>query len=326
MHLSRMIFAVAIGFSALSFSSSTAQADIRQGVSSSDVALMLGELQQANAELRAQVTGLESQNAMLNGKVETLQFLLTQSREQINDMQVDDAEIDRLIGQLQANLTLQTSKVADLERVVASVTLRLDEMNALETGPAFGVDALGSADRQAEVLVGASEPKSGSDGLAAVGASSAYTPGPEGQSSQPGLLGTLPASALPGEAGPLFAEAKSRLLQFDYAGAELRFRAFLEAFGEDAQAGEAQYWLGEALYQQKAYAESGQAFTRMIRDYPDDPRAPEALVKLARSMRLVGDTQRACSALDVLPQRYPGASGVTRIIAAGEREQSACDS
>lgn len=77
MHLSRMIFAVAIGFSALSFSSSTAQADIRQGVSSSDVALMLGELQQANAELRAQVTGLESQNAMLNGKVETLQFLLT---------------------------------------------------------------------------------------------------------------------------------------------------------------------------------------------------------------------------------------------------------
>ena len=49
----------------------------------------------------------------------------------------------------------------------------------------------------------------------------------------------------------------------------------------------------------------------MIRSYPDDPRAPDALVKLARSMRLIGDKQKACVALDTLPKRYPNASGVT---------------
>ena len=124
----------------------------------------------------------------------------------------------------------------------------------------------------------------------------------------------------------MFAEAKARLLQFDYAGAETAFRSFLTSFGDDAQAGEAQYWLGEALYQQQAYSEAGQAYTTMIREYPDDARAPEALAKLARSMRLVGDTERACRMLDLLPTRYPEASGVTRNLANGERVRSGCDS
>ena len=149
--------------------------------------------------------------------------------------------------------------------------------------------------------------------------------GPGGQALPQGSLGTLSASALPGEAAPLFGEAKSRLLQFDYAGAEEAFRAFLARFGDDPQAGEAQYWLAEVLYQQEAYAESGAAYTDMIRSYPDDPRAPEALAKLARSMRLVGDTEQACNALNLLPQRYPNASGVTRNLAAGERVRSGCE-
>lgn len=139
-----------------------------------------------------------------------------------------------------------------------------------------------------------------------------------------GTLGTIPASALPGQAGSLFAEAKSRYVRFDYAGAEEAFRKFIEAFGNDPQAGEAHYWLGEALYNQKAYAESGSAYTTMIRSYPDDPRAPDALVKLARTMRILGEDQRACLALDTFPKRYPNASGVARDLAAVERTKAGC--
>ena len=104
------------------------------------------------------------------------------------------------------------------------------------------------------------------------------------------------------------------------------FEPFSGGFGDDPQAGEAQYWLAEVLYQQEAYAESGAAYTDMIRTYPDDPRAPEALAKLARSMRLVGDTDQACQCPSIwLPQRYPNASGVTRNLAAGERVRSGCE-
>ncbi len=327
MRMTRVWIAAAFGLCLSSVASALAQADIRQGVSSGDVVLLLRDLQQANAELRAQITGLESQNATLNGKVETLQFLLTQSRDQINDMQVDDAEIDRLMSDLRASQATQLEQMADLNRRLSAVSLRVDEMNALETGPAFGegLDLQRLVPAEAVVEAGAAGPQPAESPDAGVPAAD---PEPLAQMDAPmtGGLGTLPASDLPGEAGPLFAEAKSRLLQFDYAGAEGAFRQFLDLFGDDPQAGEAQYWLGEALYQQEAYAASGQAYTRMIREYPDDPRAPEALAKLARSMRLVGDTERACSALDVLPQRYPEASGVTRNLAAGERARSGCES
>lgn len=139
-----------------------------------------------------------------------------------------------------------------------------------------------------------------------------------------GSLGSLPASQLPGEAGPLFSEAKSRLIRLDYAGAEDAFRSFIDQFGKDAQAGEAHFWLGEALHQQQAYAESGAAYTTMIRSYPDDMRAPDALVRLARAMRFLNETDKACTALDTLPKRYPNASKVVRDLAAVERTRSGC--
>ena len=139
-----------------------------------------------------------------------------------------------------------------------------------------------------------------------------------------GLSARFQPAACPGAAGPLFAEAKLRLTQFDHAGAEQAFRSFLDQFADDPQAGEAQYWLGETLYQQGAYAEAGAAYTSMIQNYPDDMRAPDALVKLARAMRLVGESERACTALAALPQRYPNASAVTKNLAAVESTRASC--
>lgn len=62
----------------------------------------------------------------------------------------------------------------------------------------------------------------------------------------------------------------------------------------------------------------------MIRSYPDDVRAPDAFVRLARSMRLLGEPAKACQALDTLPSRYPNATKVVRDLAAVERTRSGC--
>ena len=318
------------------------RADIVQGVTSGELAATMDELRASNAELRARMTGIESDKARLNGKLETLEFLLSESRDEINRMQSDDAELERLITRLE-------SRISDQEKTIADLNERL---TALQPEPAFlsagsgdsfadpvSEGATVSTDSVAQQLDAAVEagvevtstgptrivrrvetPSAGTLGDAPTQL------GPNGEPLPQGSLGTLPASSLPGEAGPLFAEAKSRLLQFDYPGAELAFRSFLSQFSDDPQAGEAQYWLAEVLYQQEAYPESGAAYTDMIRSYQDDPRAPEALAKLARSMRLVGDTEQACNALNLLPQRYPNASGVTRNLAAGERVRAGGDS
>ena len=79
-------------------------AEIVQGLSSSQLTSTVEELRVSNAELRARMTGLESDRAQLTGKVETLEFLLGQSRDEINRMQTDDAELERLITRLEDNL------------------------------------------------------------------------------------------------------------------------------------------------------------------------------------------------------------------------------
>lgn len=327
------ILAVLAMSSALPADAQRRQADIVQGVTSGELAATVDELRVSNAELRARMTGIESDKARLNGKLETLEFLLSETRDEINRMQSDDAELERLISRLEGRVSEQSDTIADLNQ----------KIQTLQPEPAFlssSRSLSGSSDRE---FAGANDEGSGDEEMVSTASASGPTRivrrtetsgaqtgtitqvGPDGEPLPQGSLGTLSATSLPGDAGPLFAEAKSRLLQFDYAGAENAFRSFLSKFSDDPQAGEAQYWLAEVLYQQEAFAESGAAYTDMIRTYPDDPRAPEALAKLARSMRLVGDTDQACNALDLLPQRYPNASGVTKNLAAGERVRSACD-
>lgn len=281
-------------------------APVSRGVTSADLAERVQRLQVENADLRVSLNDLRAEVATLNGKVETLEFLLGQSRDEINRMQDDDRQIGELLSEAETRFDAMEARIAELEASLAAAAV---------ASPLAGTgEDRAPADEVA--------PPAGPATTATIAQSA--TPSPAGDPPQTGSLGTISAADLPGEAGALFSEAKSRLLQFDYAGAEAAFRAFLDRFGDDPQAGEALYWLGEVLYQQEAYVDSGRAYTEMIQTYPDDPRAPDALVKLARSMRLVGETERACAALDALPQRYPDASSVTRNLAAVERTRSGC--
>ena len=315
-------FLIAAGLSAALGMPALAQAPIRQGVTSQDVAAQTQALQSQNAELRLQIGDMERQIAELTGKIETLEFLLGQTRDEINRMQGDDARIGEVLSQFEQQLTTMNRRLDSMNERVANVGTQSEGLTTGGNGAPRTVTV-----RNADGSV--TQREVGSDDA---GGTNPSPPQPETftetsapQPRQTGSLGTISASDLPGEAGPLFAEAKSRLLQFDYAGAEAAFTDFLARFGDDAQAGEAQYWLAEVLYQQDEYEASGAAYTQMIQAYPDDPRAPDALVKLARAMRLMGETERACNALNALPQRYPNASGVTVNLAAVERTRAGCD-
>lgn len=305
------ILLIAAGLGASLGAPALAQAPIRQGVTSQDIAAQNQALQSQNAELRLRIADQEREIAELTGKVETLEFLLGQTRDEVNRMQGDDARIGQVLSEYEQRITQLTRRLDSMSERVANIGTQSEGMT-------LGNDSSGAAGPESAVpaddTATNSPPRQEN-----------FTESSAPQPPQTGSLGTISATDLPGEAGPLFAEAKSRLLQFDYAGAEAAFTEFLQRFGDDAQAGEAQYWLAEVLYQQDEYEASGAAYTQMIRQYPDDPRAPDALVKLARAMRLLGETERACTALNALPQRYPNASGVTVNLAAVERTRAGCD-
>ncbi|MEM5515845.1 tol-pal system protein YbgF [Henriciella sp. AS95] len=297
-------------------------APIVRGATSGNLADAVQDVRQQNAQLKLSISRLEDRNAQLNGKIETLEFLLSQSRDEMNRMQNDDAQIAEELESLRSANASLNSRLQDLEGdIQAIMSTGLTEEGSEAVVAARSTPPEISDDDRAQV---ASTSSLGSETRRII-TRSTNAGEISGNPGQQGSLGTLMASDLPGEAGPLFATAKSRLLKFQYEEAEQAFRAFLDRFGDDPQAGEAQYWLAETLFQQEAFAESGQAYTQMIRDYPDNARAPDALVKLARSMRLVGDTEKACNALAILPEQYPNASGVTRNLAALESTRSGCD-
>ena len=300
------------------------RAPVTRGVTSTDLAGTVSELRQRNAQMGLDIARLEDEIGSLNGEIETLKFLLSQSRDESARMQEDDKRIGQALSDISSRNDRLERRLAELEEQIGSLSGQVtdDDMTAEAGEPAS------RSSSQATSSNGAQQGQSPQGERRVIRSTSNDAPsanGPAGDPSYQGSLGTLQASNLPGEAGPLFAAAKSRLLKFDYAGAEDAFRAFLDQFSDDPQAGEAQYWLAETLFQQEAYAESGQAYTQMIREHPDDARAPDALVKLARSMRLVGDTEKACNALNILPQQYPNASGVTRNLAALESTRAGCD-
>lgn len=260
------------------------------------------QLQVQNADIALKMRDLEAENSQLNGRIETLQFQLGQSRDEMTRMQADDQRIGKILGEFESLIDALNLQVMDLdarlrqrEQVYRITEAQLEASGLTSDAAGRGETAVITGARLTQTQTGLSE----------------ATP-------------NVQASNLPSEADPLFQDGKTRLLRFDYEGAERSFTAFLERYATNPQAGEAQYWLGEVLYQQKSYAESGTAYSNMIRNYPTDPRAPDALVKLGRSLRLVGDATRACAILATLPTRYPDASPVTRNLADVERARSSC--
>ena len=313
---------------------SFAQAPISQGKTSN-----MTQLQSNTADLRVKVIDLEAENARLYGEIESLQFRLNQSLETIERMQNDDVELANQLKTLNGRLSQLSRRVKALEESPGTTqqTFTQNSESSAGSNPSVrrtvttqsnGPRKITGSNSSTTVTVSdagdVSEPSTDAGQTVTDGQTTTRIVSNSTNPPQTGSLGTLPASNLPGEAGALFFEAKQRLTQFDHPGAEEAFRAFLEQFAEDPQAGEAQYWLGETLYQQGAYAEAGAAYTSMIQNYPDDMRAPDALVKLARAMRLVGESERACAALAALPERYPSASAVTKNLAAVESTRASC--
>lgn len=305
----------ALGLLATPAFAQTRSAPIVKGVTTGDLSQQVDQTRQQTADLMLEINRNAERINQLNGRIETLEYELSRTRDGAQQQMLDNETLAQENAELRQQLQAQARAITALQMVVG---VEATEMLDTGSGPA-AAGPLPSASAQLPVGPAPSAQPGSSGGP------SVLTPARNAQGGLPeGSLGTISASQLPGEAGPLFAVARQRLLALDYAGAQEAFQEFVTKFDSDPQAGEAYFWLGETLHQQNAYAESGQAYTTMIRSFPDDQRAPDALARLARSMRLIGDTEKACQALDTLPKRYPNASKVVRDLAAVERTRSGC--
>jgi len=83
------------------------------------------------------------------------------------------------------------------------------------------------------------------------------------------------------------------------------FREYLKDFPDAEFAGNAQYWIGEALYSQNKYEDAVTEFDKVVTGFPDSPKAPGALLKKAYCLEALGMDSDAKAALDALAKKYP---------------------
>ena len=133
----------------------------------------------------------------------------------------------------------------------------------------------------------------------------------------------MPAAAA-GPARALFDQGYGALNRREYTVAEGYFQQFLDQYPSDPLAGSAQYWLGETAFVSGEYKAAADRFLKTFTNYPSSERAPEALLKLAISLRRLGNNADACATFSELTQRYPKAPPTVLQRADAEKKRANC--
>ncbi|MBM4387193.1 MAG: tol-pal system protein YbgF [Deltaproteobacteria bacterium] len=73
----------------------------------------------------------------------------------------------------------------------------------------------------------------------------------------------------------------------DSRSALVKFRDFLEKNPNHPYSDNARYWIGECYYDMRDYVSAREEFKKVINDYPDGNKVPDAMLKLALSSQML---------------------------------------
>ena len=99
-----------------------------------------------------------------------------------------------------------------------------------------------------------------------------------------------------------------------YDRAVKAFRVFLAKYPDSGLADNAQYWIAEGNYVLRNYKLALEEFTKVV-NAPQNPKAPDALLKIGYVHYELGAYDKARKALTEAQQRYPGTT-VAKLAAA----------
>lgn len=116
--------------------------------------------------------------------------------------------------------------------------------------------------------------------------------------------GSPPAASSP-EAKRLYQAALGDYQRGKFDLAAQGFRTYVDQVPHGDVADTAQYYLGESLYSAKDYRNAIAEFERLVRDYPQSPQVPSALLKTGYAYYEVKDGVQGRRALRTLVEKYP---------------------
>jgi len=146
-------------------------------------------------------------------------------------------------------------------------------------------------------------------------------PVPRAPAASGAQVATLPPSDSPKDNFDL---AYGYIQHKDYALAEDGFRAFLRKFPSDRLAPDAEYWLGDSMFQRQRYRDAAEAFLNVSTKYESTAKGPDALLRLGQSLAALGEKEAACASLGEVLRKYPRAALSVKQGVVREQKRAGC--
>jgi tol-pal system protein YbgF len=290
--------------------------------------------QSSTSEMSVRIDKLEAQIRQMTGTIEELQYRNQQLTEQLRHMQ-DGAQQSSAQPPRPAGAPVVAAAPATVTRPAASASTgrRDDAFDPSQNPTAPGAPRTLGALPAGTAMTPPSQPPDQVVEGPPVAAPGGRVPGePLNLSTMSGNSGSDPRSLPPGGMPPAdgrnpaagetqmatlppsdspkdyYDLAYGYVLRKDYALAEDGFRTFLRKYPSDRMAPEAEYWLGESLFQRQRYRDAAEAFLDVSTKYESTARAPDALLRLGQSLAVLGEKEAACASLAEVLRKYPRAA------------------
>ena len=277
-------------------------AQLAQRLSTLESRMLTGD--PAAERLMQRMDALETSQRTLTGEVETLRF-----------------ERDKLLKQVNAMSAELQSKQALIDRM----QIHLDAVDLVASKP--------------QASVAQSNPYAprtyGQDGGYSTGSVVQSAP-PAPQNYDSGQLSQIPSApvlkeqtigvqtAYQNDVAELGKSGQKKLAEGDFVGAQTAFKQYLEYNPDASDTGEINFWLGESYFVRGGYADAADAYITSMRTDPKGVKAPDAMVRLAATLRELGNKTEACQTLATFPSQFPDASSSTKEKARVEAARTGC--
>lgn len=287
--------------------------------------------QQSAAELLVRIQDLEELIRSLTGRVEGLEFQLTQMQTQLAK-QAEDNEFR--FQQLEGGAGGKPQAAAPTDGATPSDTLpqtpaqETPAVAATPEAPAAAVpmDDLPLADLNGEPmdsLGDSADPllKGGIDQLGTMPEDDALSLDP----ARPLDLSLGGGGEISnGDAKAQYDAGYDAMTRGDYAFAADQFQQFVVLYPDDPQAPDAINWLGEALIQRGEFTDAAQVLADGYTKHKDSKRAPDMMLKLGVALVGADQVDVGCRTFFTLKQRYPQLSPAFTQRLAEENQKAQC--
>jgi len=273
----------------------------------------------AAVELMQRMDSLESEQRSLTGEIEQLRFERDQLKAEIvalnEDLKKVEALEDRVKLHLDAVDLVARERQQQAQRQSVMVSPSYPSQSIYDGSPNLGsvgsVDMMGTQPSQVP-----GPPTSRTITVPVDGSLSEAMNQPRPSVSQP--LSSAP------NLDDLPRDGVRKLNEGNFTGAQSDFQTYLAVAPDAPNAGEVSYWLGETHFVKGSYADAADAYISSMKKDPQGMKAPEALIRLAASLRELGNQGEACRALDSFTSQFPSAGSDIRQKMRDERARTGC--